>query len=138
MSHRVTKGTITSMETGESWVTEHYLFPNDLEMDTIIEVITVKSYVLPDDTFQISVHCHGLDSVGSVFDIGIEFTPDTYAQRDEILQDMKAGSLFLIRGKYLAPGDGSVLISDPMYWPLEPEYSEDEVREVFRFNGNRG
>jgi len=46
------------------------------ELSTIVRVLKVESYEIPEDvSVQISLNCQALDSIGNVFNMGVDFTP---------------------------------------------------------------
>ena len=75
MSDKIIKGTIANMETGESSNLRLILFPNESKFSTIAKIMNAESYVRPDDSFQISIECQALDSVGKVYNLQLEFSP---------------------------------------------------------------
>lgn len=143
------KGTSINCATGATSAFEHYLFYcPEHEIRTIVKVISVESYETPDNCamrpdgttepfaqFQISVSCQGIDCLGSVFDLELDFGPDTIAERNKILEDVVADRIFMIRGRYSIISEiPCLIIHDPGYSHLCPDYSEEEVRECFRIN----
>lgn len=131
-SFKIVQGQITEEETGETTSRDHYLFCSDFKMSSIVKILKVSSFVHPDDSLQISVDCQAIDTVGGVFELGLEFAPSSIEQRDEIIKDLKVDSLFEVIGGYLT-AEKSIWLSDPQYQAINPEL-EDELREVFRIN----
>ena len=84
---------------------------------------------------QVSVDCLGLDSVGGVFELLLGYNPDSTEERDQLLQDITVDSVFLVTGEYGICDDAPLSIFDADCRPVEPDFSEDEVREAFRING---
>ncbi len=83
----IIEGTIKNMETGEISNVRHYLFVTDLELFAIAKIEHIESFELPDNSFQILVDCSGLDSIGQVFQLDLNFTPDFAETRNRILED---------------------------------------------------
>jgi hypothetical protein len=138
MNDNIIRGTITNTESGESWEREHYLLETGFELTTIVKITQVDSYVHEDDSFQVSVDCLALDSVGSVFSLNMDFTPESLGERDRLLQDFKLGYLFLVKGEYGVIKDEDsphcIYLSWPSYRGVEPEFSEEEIRKAFEIN----
>ncbi|MFC1816066.1 hypothetical protein ACFL0M_09000 [Thermodesulfobacteriota bacterium] len=134
MTDNIIKGKITNMESGDVFFGDHYLFYPGSDMTTIIKILKTESYVHPDDSMQVSVDCLGLNSVGGVFELGLEYAPDTIEKRDQLLQDLMVGSVFMVKGEY-GTADNFITIFDEDYRPVEPDFSEEDVREAFRING---
>ena len=86
---------------------------------------------------KIVVNCKALDSIGYVYDLGLEFITDTIEHRDQIVTDMKMGAIFIVKGRYsICQSELIIDIQDPEYLPLPPDLDEQEVREVFKVNGD--
>jgi len=84
---------------------------------------------------QISLDCQALDTIGNVFNLGVDFTPKAVSERDQILRDLKVDSILLMHGRYLSIEDGRMTLTGPEYRPVDPAIaSEDQIREVFRLN----
>ncbi len=137
MFDKMLRGSITDMESGESFEVEHYLLFTHVELTTIIKITEVNSWVYPNDSIQVSIDCEALDFCGGVFDVNLEFTPDSVTERDEILKDFKIDSILAVKGKYGVSGDAPITLSDVECWPVEPQFSENEIREAFRINSKK-
>ena len=135
MSCNIVQGNIRNMETGEEWGGEHYMLCTGFEFTTIARITHVESYMHPDDSIQICVDCLGLDSLGGVFDLSLEFGPDSMEQKKKLLKDLQIDAIFIVKGIYGIPKGDSPTLYDPQYRPVEPEFSETEAREAFRVNG---
>jgi len=96
--------------------------------------MVVNDYVHPDSSMQVSVDGLGLDCVGGVFQVNLEYTPRTVEERDKLLQDLKVRRILSMKGRY-GMTDGEVTIYDAVYRSVEPYDSEEELQEVFRING---
>ena len=143
MSRFMLRGTITNMETGEEHETEHFLFPNDARISAIVRVEKVESYIHEDDSMQISVDCQALDSIADVFDLNMNFTPETTEKKEEILRDLVDGRMFVVEGEYtVLREEGAITIHDAEYHPVDSELARI-AEEAFRVNsggldGKRG
>ena len=135
----IIEGTIQNMETGEISNVRHYLFSTDFEFCTIAKIEHVESFKLPDNSFQISIDCSGLDSIGQVFQLEMNFSPESVEAKDRILEDLKVDSIFIVKGTYTITKDVilHITLHDPYYEPVYPQSFEDEIREVFRVNGGK-
>lgn len=132
----IVEGNIQNTETGETTNVRHYLFCSGFEFTTIAKIENIESYELPDNSFQVSVNCNGLDSAGLVFRLGLNFIADSEAQKNRILNDLKVNSIFIFRGSYSVVEDAPqhILLHDPHYEPVYPRFSEEEIRKVFSVN----
>lgn len=130
------KGKVADVETGESFEREHLMFCYEAEMNSIVRIEHVDNYTHQDNSIQISIDCLALDCVGFVFDMNLDFTPETESERSRILNDLKVSSVFLISGRYGTPRDAPMTLYDPQYQPPAPELEMD-AQEVFRVNGMR-
>jgi len=127
-------GHLTNMDSGEVFSGDFCLFPNDFQLETIMKIMVVNDYVHPDSSMQVSVDGLGLDCVGGVFQVNLEYTPRTVEERDKLLQDLKVRRILSMKGRY-GMTDGEVTIYDAVYRSVEPYDSEEELQEVFRING---
>jgi len=139
MSGKFMKGQMVNESTGETFAIEHYLYPIDLRMWSIIRVSEINSFHHPDNSFQVSVRCEALDSVGAVFEMNIEFFPDNAAEKDRIVEDIKTGEIYRVEGRYGIFEKG-VGIYEPTIKPITgiPEVCEQEIRHVFQINSMKG
>jgi hypothetical protein len=131
----IIEGTIQNMETGEISNVRHYLFCTDLEFFTIAKIERVDSFKLPDNSCQISVDCSGLDSIGQVFKLDLNFFPESVETKDRLLEDLKVDSIFVVRGAYgIIDNPPLITLTDPRYEPVYSRSLENEIREVFKVN----
>ena len=135
MTDNIIKGKITNMETGDVFFGDHYMFFPGFKMTTIVKIMNVDNFVRPDDSMQVSVDCLGLDSVGGVFELCLDYNPDSTEKRDQLLQDLTVDSVYLVKVEYGIYDDAPLTISGADYRPVEPDFSEEDVREAFRING---
>jgi hypothetical protein len=140
MEDNIVRGTVTNVETGESWERDHYLLSTGFQLTTIIKVGQVDSYVFEENgTFQISIDGLGLSSIGSVFCLNLDYTPATLRARDRLLKDFQIGSLYLVKGEYSVIKDqetpDSITLYEPVYRPVTPEFTEEEINLAFEING---
>jgi len=141
MSDKIIKGTIMNKATGETLDIEPFhLFPNNCQLNAIVKILNVResSYSNPDNsiTREISVDCLALDCHGRVFKLNLYFLPECLDDEQKIISEITEGKILLASGRYtiLRQGDDCIMLNDPKYFPLPPEYSLEEVEEVFRFN----
>lgn len=112
------------------------LFSHGFGFKTVVMVLRLDCPVHPDDDPEVRVRCRGLDSVGGVFDLELTFTPEAAEERDRLLKDFQKGSLFVVKGEYsIVTEDSSIILHNPIYYPVSLHFSEREIREVFRLNG---
>ena len=57
-------GTITNVETGEQWNTEHLLMDTGSYISLVVKVSDFECFTLPDESYQIVAEGKGLDSIG--------------------------------------------------------------------------
>lgn len=139
MESGMVTGTIKNTETGEISPIDHYLFCHGYDLKTIVKIINVGNWTR-DDYMQISVDCLGLDSYGFVFEINLEFNPDTVNKMNRIVEELKVDDIFIVRGTYAiiwAKDEKSITIYDPEYAPASLHFPEEEIREAFRRNNRR-
>jgi len=132
-------GTVTNMESGESWGVEFKLFPTDMELMAIVKVERTEIFADTDNpkSTQLTVECKALDSLGFVYNLNLEFTPETVEEKDMIIADMKTGIIYMVKGRYsICQEDLIIGIHDPEYLLLPSSFNEEDVREVFKVNGN--
>jgi len=137
-NNEIITGTVTEVDSGECWSLEFKPFPTDMALMAIIQVERLEIAADDDNAIhtQIIVECNALDSYGLVYKIDLEFAPETVAERDKIVADMKTGAIYMVKGRYsICQEEFIVTISEPEYRPLPPSFDEEEVREVFEVNG---
>jgi hypothetical protein len=106
-----------------------------LELEAIVEIMNVDSYVHPDNSLQISIDGKALDSVMSVFDMNMDFSPETIEQRDRLHNDLRVDSIHLIKGEYGAADDIGIMMFNPSYQSVESGgFSLQEIEEMFALN----
>ena len=105
----------------------------NIGLTTIVKIIHIDSYELPGYfPFQVSVDCKGLDNFGTIQNICMEFFPEIIEQRDRIVEDLKADSIFLIKGKYGILEDIPVTFYEPDYSRIKPKPLENKMRKLFQ------
>ena len=137
MDDQIVSGQIENTETGEVTTHSHYLFSGGFEINTFVRKEKVQEFTHPDDTMQISIDCLGLDSCGFVFPIGLhfDFEPDQADEKNKVLADITEGSILSIKGTYgIIPEESLITVFTPNYSQLPPDFSVDELQEVFRHN----
>lgn len=132
MPNNFHRRTIENVETGETGKGEPDFFAAGFELTTVVMVKKVESLVLPNLSMQVAAECQALDSIGEGFDLGMDFFPTSIQERDRILEEIGIGSLFLVRGNYRVPKDFPIAVFESQYRPVEPDFSEEEIRKVFR------
>ena len=133
MSRYLIRGTITNMETGEDNDCEHFMYSNDAKIGATVQIIKLKHYIHPDDSMQISVICHALDSLGYTFNLSLEFNPETLDMLYGILGDLTENLVLYAEGVYTVGQGGAITIYDADYYPLDQDI-ELVAREAFRVN----
>jgi hypothetical protein len=134
---KIVTGSIENVDTGEVTAVDHYLFCGGFELNTFVWIEKVEFYTHPDESFQISIDCLGLDGYGFVFKLGLEFdfSGDQADEKNRILSDITVGSILAVKREYgIIPTDGSIIVFEPQYSSLPPAFSLSEVEEVFRGN----
>lgn len=135
MNNKIISGVIKNMDTGEKTEMAHYaLFPN-YTFTAIVLVQEVKCYgENPDEAMEVDLNCKALDSVGMVYNLAVTFIPETVEEKATILQDMTKNSVHLFVGRYGFVKNEQLMMFDPEYRSVEPDFDEDEVRDAFRIN----
>ncbi|HPC08164.1 MAG TPA: hypothetical protein PLF77_04590 [Smithella sp.] len=137
MKDKKITGTIENMETGETHdIVPFHFFPCNCALNTIVKILHVESFLHPDNSRQISVDCLALDSSGFVFKLSMEFNPESQEDEQKIRSDITEGKIMAASGLYsvLTEDEGGIMLFDPACESLPPEYSLEEVEEVFRVN----
>lgn len=129
--------TIENVETGETGKGEPDFFAAGFELTPVVMVKKRESLVLPNLSIHVAVECQALDSIGGVFDLDMDFFPTFIQERDRILEEIGIGSLFWVRGNYPVPKDLPIALFEPQYRPVKPDFSEEEIRKVFRNNSGK-
>lgn len=120
MDSFILRGEIINCETGESTALEHFLFPNEARISAIARIEGIASHVHEDNSLQVSAECKALCSQGSVFELTMEFFPETAGMQEEIVRDLVVGQLFFVAGCYcVLPNERAITIYDADYRPLE-------------------
>ena len=104
----------------------------NIGLTTIVKIIHTDSYEFPGSQFQVSVDCKALDNFGTVQDICMDFFPEAVEQRNKIVKDLKADSIFLVKGKYSILKDIPVTLYEPDYSRIKPKPLENEMRKLFQ------
>jgi len=136
---KIITGTITNKETGEVHdIVPFYFFTHGGELNTIVKILSVKSTFneKTDPAIQVDVDCLALDSMGKVFKLNLYFLPEYLDDGKKIVAEITEGKIMSATGRYsiLTDDKCSAMLIDPQYSPLPPEYSLEEVEEVFRIN----
>lgn len=141
MESGMVTGTIKNTETGEISPMDHYLFCHGYKLKTIVKVINVENWTHDDNSMQISADCLGLDGLGFVFEINLQFQSQKLQNKMiRIIEDLKVDDIFIVSGTYAiiwAKDEKSITIYDPEYAPASLHFPEEEIREVFRRNSKR-
>jgi hypothetical protein len=103
----------------------------NIGLTTIVKIIHIDSYEYPGSQFQVSVDCKGLDSWGTIQNICMEFFPGAVEQRDKIVEDLKADSIFLIKGEFMLE-DTPVTFYEPDYSRIKPKSLENKMIKLFQ------
>ena len=104
----------------------------NIGLTTVVKIIHIDSYEFPGSQFQVSVDCKALDNFGAVQNICMEFFPRAVEQRDKIVKDLKADSIFLIKGEYGMLKDISVTLYEPDYSRTKPKSLENKMKKLFQ------
>ena len=110
----------------------HSLFC-DTQLSVVVKIINIDSYELPGCfPFQISVDCKSFDAFMAVHDTTLEFFLDKISQRDRIIRDLKADSIYFIKGEPNKISDSPVTFYEPDYKRIEPKYLENRIKKMFK------
>lgn len=135
MNDKMITGVIENMDTGEKTEMEHYMFFPRYGLTAIVLVKAIESYgPYLDGSIQIDVTCKALDSIGMVYDLEVTFTKPTSEEKIALLFDIAENSVHLFCGQYGIVNNESIVLWDPEYRSVEPDFKEDDVREAFRLN----
>jgi hypothetical protein len=135
MNDKIITGVIENMDTDEKTEMEHYMLFPRYGLTAIVLVKGVESYgPYPDGSIQIDVTCKALDSIGMVYDLNVTFTKQTSEEKTALLAEFEENSVRLVCGQYGILDKEAIVLWDPEYHSVEPDFKEDEVREAFRIN----
>jgi hypothetical protein len=134
MNDKIITGVIENMDTGEKTEIENYFFFPNYELISIVLVKNVECYDLPDSSIQVDVDCKALDSIGMVFDLNMTFIRETSMEKTSLLFDMDINSVHLVSGHYSVINKESIVLHDPEYRSVEPDFKDEDVRGAFRIN----
>jgi hypothetical protein len=137
MKDKIVTGKITNLETGETTdIIPFYLFYGGFELNTFVKILRVQSFLREENSREICIDALALDSGGFVFKLNINFLSKSVEEEKEILSDITEGKILAARGYYsvLSDKDGGISLHDPIFSPLPPEYSLEEIEKVFRIN----
>lgn len=138
MMDKIMRGTITDAETGEtSNIEPLYLYFNPAEISAIVKVQWMESYY--DRTKEVQGGCLALDWQGNVYKLGLYFSPKSPEDAQKIISEFVVGKIMAVAGSYcvMPKEECKITLFQIEYNPLPPEYSIEEVEEVFRFNNAR-
>ncbi len=138
MMDKILKGTITDGETGEtSDIEPLYLYFNPAEISAIVKVQWMESYY--DRTKEVQGECLALDWQGNVYKLSLYFSPESPDEAKKIISEFAVGKIMAVAGRYcvMPKAECKIKLFQIEYNPLPPEYSIEEVEEVFRFNNAR-
>ena len=110
------------------------MFAN-IKLSTVAKIIHINSYELPGYfPFQVSVDCKAFDDFGTVHDMCLEFFPEKICQRDRIVEDLKADSIYFIKGRWDMIEDCPITFYEPDYKRIEPKHLENQMKKVFKIS----
>jgi hypothetical protein len=128
-------GKIENLDTGEITDVNHYLLSTGSKISTIVKIINNQSFTHPDNSYQIIVDCFALDSIGDVFKLTLNFTPEDKNEMLRIETVLKQSLCLCVEGEYTISQDKlDITIHDPIYSSLPHDLSENDVKKVFKFN----
>jgi hypothetical protein len=125
---------IVNLETGKA--SEFRLFPNESSLTcfvklTDIEVIELVD--LPDDYCEIVATGTGMDSVGHVFKVQLLYSPETLAEKEQVLAGIQVDRYYSACGQFSFVAEEGMLVYDAKCRELSDEEATG-VDEVFRVN----
>jgi len=131
----ITTISIVNLDTGQT--SEFKLFPNESCLTcfvklTDIEIIELAE--LPDDYCEIVVTGTAMDSVGHVFKVQLLYSPETVAEKEEVLAGIQVNRYYSASGQFSFVAEEGMLMYDAKYRELSHEEATG-VAEVFRVNG---
>ena len=129
-------GKLEDMESGEEWNVEFVPYESDMNLMTIVKVISANSYEDNDEKMSVDVDCHAMDSLGFIYPIVLEYIRVTKEENDKIMADMVPDALFAAKGRYgIEEGTMSVFhLLDPEYIKIDTDKDEELIRKAFQIN----
>jgi hypothetical protein len=135
----IVHGKMTNLESGEEWSIQFKFHLNDADLHAIVIVERNEIMTSTEDPNQkqVTVYCKALDAIGLVYGLRLDFSSGTNEEMEKINADMKKDAIFLVKGRYAILGEDIVAtLLDPTYRALPPGFDDQELREVFRVNGD--
>lgn len=126
---------IVNLDTGKA--SEFKLFPNESSLTCIVKLtdIEVMELVeLPDDYCEIVVTGSGMDSVGHVFKVQLLYSPETVAEKEQVLSGIQVDRYYSACGQFSFVAEEGMLMYDAKCRELSDEEAVG-VAEVFQLNG---
>ena len=107
----------------------------------VVKIDAISGYKLIDNHthFEIHADCSALDGMLNVYELGLYYHTQNNERMERILEDLKVGSIFLIKGIFscLPEKEGGIIIygndglDGPLYVPIsEVSLSEDYIRII--------
>jgi len=103
-----------------------------ITLQTVAKIIKIESYEFPGGSFQVSADCKAFDDFGTIHDMSLEFSPAKIFQRDRIIQDLKADSIYVIKGGWSIIKNCPITLYEPDYKRIEPEHLENQMKKMFK------
>jgi hypothetical protein len=127
--------TTNESENEEDWVTFELLW-HDMQMWAVLVVEKVEGVVLFQEPnfWEISVKGKAFDGTGRFFDVEAVFPVHSDEDRDRTINDMKPGTIYMIKGRYDFGQSNSIIrIFDA--WYKTTEFNSKIVREAYEAQG---
>ena len=77
-------GKLQNVDTGEEWNAEFLLYYNDMELMTIVKVISADSYEDNFEKISVDVDCEAMDSLGFIYPIVLKFVLITDEENNRV------------------------------------------------------
>ena len=64
--------------------------------------------------------------------MSLEFSPTKICQRDRIIEDLKADSIYVIKGRWSIIGNCPIMLYEQDYKRIEPAHLENQMKKMFK------
>jgi hypothetical protein len=130
----ITTMSIVNLDTGNA--SQFKLFPNESCLTcfvklTDIEVIELVD--LPEDYCEIVATGTAMDSVGHIFKVQLLYSPETVAEKEQVLADIRAGRYYSASGQFSYVAEEGMLMYDAKCRELSDEEAAGVI-QVFNIN----
>ncbi|WP_144400101.1 hypothetical protein [Geobacter pickeringii] len=129
---------IINLDTGQE--SQFKLFPNESSLTCFVKLMDIEVIELvdlPDDYCEIVATGTAMDSVGHIFKVQLQYSPETAAEKDQILAAVQAGRFYWASGQFSYVAEEGMLMYDARCRELSDEEAAGVIH-VFNINEHSG